>query len=234
MAIDLIPEGYLKNEMCWKPLNRAGTKLNEVITAVNAATDGVETFSIATVTTALRAANGTVAIPSISFTNDTDCGFYRIGANNIGLALNGAKVLDMATTGLTVTGQITASTTITATTGIVVGASGIIDNTSGFLAGIIPFAAPQAISGAGAILPSTYYTAVTTTGANAYTFANGTVRGQLKKITMVVDGGDGIITPTSLAGGNTTITLNDVGDFIVLMWNSTAWLIIENSGCIVA
>lgn len=41
-------------------------------------------------------ADGTVAAPSISFLADQDTGIYRIGANNIGVAAGGAKVLDIA------------------------------------------------------------------------------------------------------------------------------------------
>src|SRR5512139_637256 len=40
----------------------------------------------------LLAADGTVAAPSHSFTNDTDCGLYRIGVNDIGFAVGGGKV----------------------------------------------------------------------------------------------------------------------------------------------
>lgn len=61
-------------------------------------------------------ANGTVGAPSLAFLSDLDSGVYRIGANNIGVAVNGAKVLDVATTGLAVTGALSASTTITPTT----------------------------------------------------------------------------------------------------------------------
>jgi len=42
-------------------------------------------------------ADGTVAAPSISFLADQDTGIYRIGDNNIGVAANGAKVLDIST-----------------------------------------------------------------------------------------------------------------------------------------
>lgn len=52
---------------------------------------------------------GTVGAPGISFASDLDCGLYRIGANNIGAAVNGAKVLDIGTAGLGVTGTLTAS-----------------------------------------------------------------------------------------------------------------------------
>ena len=57
----------------------------------------------------LQAAAGTVLRPAYSYEDDKDSGHYRIGANNIGLALNGAKVMDYATTGVSVTGTVTAS-----------------------------------------------------------------------------------------------------------------------------
>ena len=60
----------------------------------------------------VHGANGSAANPSFAFLSDQDTGLYRIGANNIGVAANGAKVLDIATTGLTVTGAVTATTTL--------------------------------------------------------------------------------------------------------------------------
>lgn len=66
-------------------------------------------------------ADGTAAAPVITRDGDTDTGIYFIGANNIGVSANGAKVLDIATTGLAVTGAISATTTVTATTGISLG-----------------------------------------------------------------------------------------------------------------
>ncbi len=94
------------------------------------------------------------------------------------------------------------------------------------VAPVLPIAASQALSGAGAINITSYYTAWTTTAANAGTLANGAQKGQLKKIQLIVDGGDGTLTPTSLSGG-TTITFADVGDYAVLCWNGTAWVAIE-------
>lgn len=55
----------------------------------------------------MLAANGTVSLPGYSFASDPDSGVYRIGANNLGVAVNGAKVLDIATTGLDVVGLLT-------------------------------------------------------------------------------------------------------------------------------
>ena len=87
-------------------------------------------------------------------------------------------------------------------------------------------AAQQALSGAGAIDPEVGFTVLTTTGANALTLANGTRVGQTKEILMTVDAGDGTLTPTSLSGG-TTITFSNVGDFVGLVWNGTAWVVVK-------
>lgn len=53
---------------------------------------------------------GAVAAPGLSFRTDLDTGIYRIGTNNLGIACNGAKVLDVATTGLGITGNQTITT----------------------------------------------------------------------------------------------------------------------------
>lgn len=87
-------------------------------------------------------------------------------------------------------------------------------------------AAQQALSGAGAVNVTTFYTAVTTTGANALTLADGTFPGQLKKIKQIVDGGDGTLTPDNLAGG-TTITFADAGDYCLLVWDGQEWVAVE-------
>ena len=91
----------------------------------------------------------------------------------------------------------------------------------------------QTISGAGAIDVVTGVTEVTTTAADAYTLADGTV-GQIKIIVMKADGGDGTITPVTFAGG-TTITMNDVGDSVMLTYATTiGWVLIANNGCTIA
>ncbi|MES2382608.1 MAG: hypothetical protein V4538_16285 [Bacteroidota bacterium] len=55
------------------------------------------------------AGNGSVGSPSIGFSSDTDNGFYRIGANNYGASIGGSKVVDFATTGISITGTIRAT-----------------------------------------------------------------------------------------------------------------------------
>jgi len=101
------------------------------------------------------------------------------------------------------------------------------------LSGAKTIAAVQALSGAGAISLNTLHTALTTTGAQAQTLANG-VNGQIKTITMVADGGDGTLTPATFANGS-TITFNDVGDSVMLIYNTTGgWALISNTGCTIA
>lgn len=91
---------------------------NENFTDIaNEITNSLALDGQSTMTGQLKAANGTVSAPSITFGSDLDSGAYRIGANNIGVAVNGAKVLDVATTGLSVTGTITPS-------GVIVGSAG--------------------------------------------------------------------------------------------------------------
>lgn len=87
-------------------------------------------------------------------------------------------------------------------------------------------AAGDALSGAGAIDPDAPYTNVTTTGANALTMVDGDHYGQIHTITLVVDAGDGTLTPTTFSDG-TTITFADVGDQVTLMWTSTGWRVIN-------
>jgi microcystin-dependent protein len=65
--------------------------------------------------------DGSVGTPAINFTGDTNSGIYVIGPDNIGVSAAGAKVLDIATTGLTVTGDITATDDIIATDDITAG-----------------------------------------------------------------------------------------------------------------
>lgn len=93
----------------------------------------------------------------------------------------------------------------------------------------IPAVAPNAMTTAGAVAVNNFYTTVnTTTGSgHASTLANGTQVGQLKKIQLIVDAGDLVLTPANLSGG-TTITFADVGDYALLVWNGTDWVLVES------
>ena len=87
----------------------------------------------------------------------------------------------------------------------------------------------------GAIIVTNYCTTINTdAGGDAFTLADGSGLGQLKKIRLVVDGGgDAVITPAT-ASGFTTITMNDANDFVELIWTSSGWKVLENNGCTVA
>lgn len=110
----------------------------------------------------------------------------------------------------------------------------LVDIKSRVMAGItggayIPTAAMQTlVAGGGAVNVTSYYTAgASDAGGDAWTLANGLVPGQLKKITLITDGGgNAVLTPTALSGG-TTITFADAGDFCLLMWTGAAWVAIE-------
>ena len=92
----------------------------------------------------------------------------------------------------------------------------------------------QSLSGAGAVDLTNLITEVTTTGADALTLADGTTSGQVKIVTMIVDGGDGTLTPVTFANG-TTITFDAVAESVTLVWNSTiGWVATSVNGATVA
>lgn len=88
--------------------------------------------------------------------------------------------------------------------------------------------AAQAISGPGAVDITSRSTDITTTGADAFTIADGAV-GQLKNITLVVDGGNAVLTPAN-ALGFTTITFADAGDSVQLEFKSGGWALVGQGG----
>jgi len=90
----------------------------------------------------------------------------------------------------------------------------------------------QTISGPGAINTTSLVTEITTTGADAFTLANGSA-GQVKMIVMTVDGGDATITPTTFANG-TTITFDAVGDSVTLVYGALGWMVMASQNATVA
>jgi hypothetical protein len=50
--------------------------------------------------------DGAVGTPGITFTQDQDNGLYRIGSNNWALAAGGQKIVDIGTSGISVTGNV--------------------------------------------------------------------------------------------------------------------------------
>ena len=124
---------------------------------------------------------------------------------------------------LSATGDIGVDATVVTTTGT----QTLTNKTMGAIIGTV-----DQLTAAGAIDITTYITEITTTAATAYTLADG-VLGQIKIISLIVDGGDATITPTTLATG-TTITMADVNDNITLLYTTNGWVNTANQGAIIA
>ena len=132
---------------------------------------------------------------------------------------------------LTLQGGLIATTGAFSSTLAVTGATTLTGNLTSNGALI---STPQALSGAGAVNVTTLTTAFTSTGAaQALSLADGT-SGQLKTISHVVDGGSGVLTPTTKSG-YTTITFTNVGDSVTLQYHTTAgWCIVGVFGAVPA
>lgn len=132
------------------------------------------------------------------------------GTIGIGSVSTGAVTITPATT---ITGALTLSSSLSV--------AGALTSTT------------QALSGAGAVNLTTLITKITSTGANALTLANG-VDGQVKILSMVVDGGDATLTPTTKTGYS-TIVFNDAGDGCTLVYTTTTgWMVVSNNGCTIS
>ena len=96
-------------------------------------TTGVTVTGTITPSGSVHAAAGSVGNPSLAFNADQTTGLYRIGTNNIGVAAGGSKVLDIATTGLGVTGTLSVSGVATLGAGAILNtpASGTLTNATG-------------------------------------------------------------------------------------------------------
>lgn len=92
----------------------------------------------------------------------------------------------------------------------------------------------QSLSGSGSLVVNTSaaITHVTTTGSATLSFADG-VAGQEKTIVMITDGGDAVLSPSSTSGF-TTVTFNDVGDTVRLLFTNSKWHIIGSYGVTIA
>jgi hypothetical protein len=58
--------------------------------------DGANLYTLTSASTGLfYAANGSAALPSFSFTNDTTTGVYLVGTGVLGLTANGTKIVNL-------------------------------------------------------------------------------------------------------------------------------------------
>lgn len=109
-------------------------------------------------------ANGSAMAPAIAFSDDSDSGLYRIGANQIGVATSGNERVRITDAGVQVTGLVTgtavtqSSTDTTAGRLLKVGDFGL-----GFSGGTLPLAPSDSLDGV--TVTGFYRYASTTTGA---------------------------------------------------------------------
>lgn len=69
-------------------------------------------------------------------------------------------------------------------------------------------------------------------GAGTASLPNG-AEGQFKGILFTADGGDLVLTPANLRAG-TTITFNDVNDYVLLQFIGGEWSVVVSTGVVVA
>lgn len=178
---------------------------------------GVSGNENGTATAYIAGASAPVTTGDLSVSNVTASGALSVGTTS---TLTGAATLSST---LAVTGASTLTGLLTANGDILLGA-----------AKVLGFGAPQALSGAGACNVTTISTLFTSTGsAQALTLADGTRAGQLKFISHVVDGGSGVLTPTTKTGFS-TVTFTNVNDWACLIWSGSAWFVLAYSGATIA
>ncbi len=91
----------------------------------------------------------------------------------------------------------------------------------------------QNITGPGVISLDTGVTLITTTGANAYTLGAGQQEGQIKIISMKVDGGNATLTFDNFINGS-QVVFNATNDTIILLYQSTGWVVIARQNATVS
>lgn len=95
-------------------------------------------------------------------------------------------------------------------------------------------ATPQSLSGSGSLVVNTSaaITHITTTGSATLSLADG-VSGQEKTVVMITDGGDAVLAPATTSGF-TSVTFNDVGDTVRLLFTNSKWHVIGSYGVTIA
>lgn len=165
----------------------------------------------------LSGVDSTTSVATLSATTLSVSGNGTIGGT---LGVTGAATLSST---LAVAGASTLTGLLTANGDILLGSGKVVG-----------FGAPQSLSGAGAVNVTTLATLFTSTGAaQALTLADGTRAGQLKFIAHVVDGGSGVLTPTTKTGFS-TVTFTNANDWACLIWSGSAWFVLAYGGATIA
>lgn len=93
----------------------------------------------------------------------------------------------------------------------------------------------KSVSGSGALgnlAVGSNLVLVRTTGAATATLGASAI-GTVKTVVLVTDGGDLVVTPSTLVGG-TTITFADAGDSVTCVFTSAGWIVTANNGAAIA
>lgn len=104
--------------------------------------------------------------------------------------------------------------------------------TTGLIMPWIYTAAQEEIAGnvGGAISIVTHLTFISSdAGGDAFTLASGSAIGQLKKIIFRTDGGGNAVVTGAFTGANNTLTFDDAGEYALMQWNGTDWIILESA-----
>ena len=148
-----------------------------------------------TITGALKGASGTVSAPGYGFSADSNTGTYRIGADNLGIAAGGTKIIDVATTGAAVTGTLSASGAVTASSTLAV-TGNVAVNTNKFNV--------TAASGNTTVAGTLGVTGATTLSSTAEVTGNFTVN--TNKLSVTAASGNTSIAGTLAVTGATTLS----------------------------
>jgi hypothetical protein len=116
---------------------------------------------------------GAVGAPGIAIAGDPDSGIYRIGANNLGIAVNGAKVLDIGTSGLGIVGGLTGTVTNDSAAAGKVGE--VMRNTLGVGTNLVTTAVYQNVASLNLTAGDWDVTGVVTFALNGATVTNGAI-----------------------------------------------------------
>lgn len=93
----------------------------------------------------------------------------------------------------------------------------------------------EVIAAPGALDPAVRFTDLQVDGTDAFTLADGTFTGQIKEIwcSAATTTPVGTLTPDNLSGLS-TITFDAVDEYVKLLWNGTAWVVVQNAGATLA
>jgi hypothetical protein len=158
--------------------------------------------------------DGTVTAPGIRFSDDLDTGLYRIGSNNLGISAGGTKIVDVSSSGVAITGTLSATGGVTLSGGTINNTpiGGTTPSTGAFttveasstVSGTKLIPTGNVTAGNGMYLPASNVVAISTNGAERFRATNAGVQ-----VTGLLSG----TAVTQTATDTTANRLMKIGDF---------------------